>query len=144
MFQGRYGNDTLNQALSIAGLVCIGLQILLRLLFRYSAIAQVFSVLWLVCIAIMLFRMFSRNFEARRRENEKFLRYWYAFQNNMRNFRNRAPRAKTAKSNPTFEERRKYKYFTCTQCAQKLRVPRGKGKLRVTCTRCGNKFEIKS
>lgn len=144
MLHGRYGNDSLNQALSILGLVFVGLQILLRLVFGNGVGFQALSLLWLLCIGVMLFRMFSRNFEARRRENEKFTRYWFAFQNNVRNFRNRAPRAKTANSNPTFKERRKYKYFTCTQCAQKLRVPRGKGKLRVTCTRCGNKFDIKS
>lgn len=144
MFQGRYGNDHLNQALSIFGLVLIVIQLILGIFFRGSLIVRVLQVLWAVLIIIMLLRMFSRNFEARRRENERFMRSWASLQGNFAARKNRAPRAKTAKHNPTFEERRKYKYFICTQCAQRLRVPRGKGKLRVTCTRCGNKFDIKS
>ncbi len=141
MFQGRYGNDHFNQALSIFGLVIIAAQIIIGIFFPGSLFVRLLQLLWLGIIAFMLFRMFSRNFEARRRENEKFLLWWGPFQSK---WRSRPPRARTAKHNPTFEERRQYKYFNCNQCAQRLRVPRGKGKLRVTCTRCGNKFEIKS
>ena len=39
---------------------------------------------------------------------------------------------------------RQYKYLLCPQCTQRLRVPRGKGRIRVTCTNCGNVFETKS
>lgn len=144
MFQGRYGNDHLNQALSICGLVLIVIQMILGIFFRGSLVVRILQVVWVVLIITMLFRMFSRNFEARRRENERFMKWWAAMQSSFGSRRARAPRAKAAKHNPTFEERRKYKYFLCTQCAQRLRVPRGKGKLRVTCTRCGNKFDIKS
>ncbi|NCB05936.1 MAG: hypothetical protein EOM69_10520, partial [Clostridia bacterium] len=56
----------------------------------------------------------------------------------------RAPRAKRAHKNPTWAELKQYKYLICPQCAQKLRVPRGKGRLRVTCTNCGNVFETRS
>lgn len=144
MFQGRYGNDQLNQALSIFGLALIVVQLLLGIFFPGSLAVRLLQLVWVALIVIMLLRMFSRNFEARRRENEMFMRKWAAMQGSSAAGRSRAPRAKTAKHNPTFEERRKYKYFICTQCAQRLRVPRGKGKLRVTCTRCGNKFDIKS
>lgn len=143
MFQGRYGNDQLNQALGVLGLILIAIRLIISF-FARGAWLNILSLLWLACLAVMLFRMFSRNFEARRKENEKFLRHWYVWQNKAQAARSKAPRAKKAKTNPTFEERRKYKYFSCTQCSQRLRVPRGKGKLRVTCTRCGNKFEIKS
>jgi len=51
---------------------------------------------------------------------------------------------KPKKKRPTLQELKEYKYFMCPQCAQRLRVPRGKGRLRVTCTRCGNRFEVKS
>ncbi len=37
-----------------------------------------------------------------------------------------------------------YKVFRCKKCGQKLRVPRGKGKLRVTCKNCKEQFSIKS
>ncbi len=140
MFQGRYGNDYLNRALSIIAIVFAVLNIFMP----NGLIRMVFSAIWFLCIGCMFFRMFSRNFEARRRENEKFMKFYFPLRQRFAAWRAGGPRAKTAKSNPTFEERRKYKYFLCTQCAQRLRVPRGKGKLRVTCTRCGNKFEIKS
>ena len=42
------------------------------------------------------------------------------------------------------EERRKYKHLTCPQCMQKLRVPRGKGTILVTCTKCRYKFRAKT
>jgi len=38
----------------------------------------------------------------------------------------------------------KYRYFTCPACKARLRVPRGKGKIKLTCNKCGNKFEKKS
>ena len=41
-------------------------------------------------------------------------------------------------------ELRAYKHVRCTSCKQKMRVPRGKGKLRVTCPKCRTKFEVKS
>lgn len=53
-------------------------------------------------------------------------------------------RARRARKNPTWNEIKHYKYLICPQCTQRLRVPRGKGRLRVTCTRCGNKFETRS
>ena len=41
-------------------------------------------------------------------------------------------------------ELRSYKHARCSSCKQRVRVPRGKGKLRVTCPRCGTKFEVRS
>ena len=34
------------------------------------------------------------------------------------------------------------KFFPCPKCENSLRVPVGKGKLLVTCAKCGNQFEI--
>ncbi|HWR22577.1 MAG TPA: zinc ribbon domain-containing protein [Feifaniaceae bacterium] len=140
MFQGRYGNDQLNRALSIVAIVLVLIGMFLP---RQSGVGLVFSAIPTVLIVWMLVRMFSRDFSARSAENAKFLAWWLPIQSKLRAFFS-GNRARTAGRNPTFAERRKYKYFLCTQCAQRLRVPRGKGKLRVTCTRCGNKFEIKS
>ena len=56
----------------------------------------------------------------------------------------KARRARRARKNPTWSEIKHYKYLICPQCTQRLRVPRGKGRLIVTCTRCGNRFETKS
>ena len=143
MFQGRYGNDHLNRALGLCTFGFLALYLVLGIFFQaFHPVRRICYVLSLLSAGLTIFRMLSRNFEARRRENEKYL----VFESKLRaRFgKDRAPRAKTANANPTWEERRKYKYLICPQCAQRLRVPRGKGKLRVTCTRCGNKFDVKS
>lgn len=139
MLRGRYGFDQLSRALSFLGL---GLMLVRMFITPTSAAWTVLNVASLMCIVLVLLRMFSKNFEARSKENAWFMRFWLKLTAFFK--QGSGARAKVVRHNPTFEERRKYKYFSCTQCAQKLRVPRGKGKLMVTCTRCGNKFGIKS
>ncbi len=86
----------------------------------------------LVLLAYSVWRMSSKNLGPRARENERFLkmlgpvRPW--FQN---------PRA-------AWTESRTYKHVTCPSCGQHVRIPRGKGKLRVTCPKCHEKFEVRS
>lgn len=146
MFNGRYGADYLNKALSVVVLALV----IVNLFLPYGVVRNILLAIQLVLLGIMFFRMFSKNFEARRRENAEFFRIFGPI---IQRFSKRAPggaytqhakRAKKAKKHITFEERRKYKYFYCIQCAQRLRVPRGSGKIRVTCTRCGNKFDMKA
>ena len=74
----------------------------------------------------------SKNVEARRNENELFLDHAGRFRPWLRN-----PSA-------ALKEARTYKHAVCPDCGQKVRVPRGKGKLRVTCPKCHKKFEVKS
>lgn len=79
-----------------------------------------------------LFRVFSKKVAARRLENERFLRIWYAIKNFfIRIFKPRAD-AKT------------HRIFRCPACRQKVRVPRGKGKIAITCPKCAHKFTRKS
>ncbi len=90
------------------------------------------SALVLAILAYALFRMASARVAARRKENEQFLellgpaRPWL-----------RDPRAALA-------EARQYKHVLCPNCHKRLRVPRGKGKIRVSCPQCHQKFETKS
>ena len=67
-----------------------------------------------------LFRMFSRNTYARYEENRKFLRFFDRLKD------------------------REHCYFNCPKCRQTVRVPRGKGKLAITCPRCKERFIKKS
>ena len=46
--------------------------------------------------------------------------------------------------NTRFRERKTYKYFRCPQCKQRRRAPRGRGKIQVTCQKCGNVFQTKT
>lgn len=140
MFQGRYGNDQLNKVLFIGGL---GIN-LISLFIPYGYVRSVISGLGMACYVLALYRMFSRKLEVRASENRRFVMWWSKVSSRYQNRKNSGGRARVVRNRPTFEERRQYKYFVCNQCAQRMRVPRGKGKVRVTCTRCGNKFEMKS
>lgn len=86
----------------------------------------------LALVAYAMFRIQSRNLGARARENEAFLRALGPARPWVQN-----PRAAWA-------ELRAYKHVRCSSCRQRVRVPRGKGRLRVTCPRCKTKFEVRS
>lgn len=86
----------------------------------------------LALVAYAMFRIQSRNLGARARENEAFLRALGPVRPWVQN-----PRAAWA-------ELHAYKHVRCTSCRQRVRVPRGKGRLRVTCPRCKTKFEVRS
>ncbi|MCE5236628.1 MAG: zinc ribbon domain-containing protein [Clostridiaceae bacterium] len=146
MFQGRYGHDRLNRTLFIAALALSVLSLLFSLL-GVPVVSTAASVLsWVLLLAGVL-RMFSRNFYARQQELTRYMRIendvvlWWRrnFKSTDGGFRSRANNVRSFS-----RERRRFKYLVCPHCAQKLRVPRGKGKLRVTCTKCGYKFEAKS
>lgn len=125
-FSGRYGNDHLGFALVvfmfILGIVSI---------FTEGWAGAVIWVLQTAVLVIVLLRMMSRNFSARRRENEKFLAVWSRVKNWFSRFFKR------------FTDR-SHKYFKCPRCSATLRVPRGHGSITVTCPRCAHKFDKRS
>ena len=41
-------------------------------------------------------------------------------------------------------QRKKYKIVKCPSCKQQLRLPRGKGKIVVTCKKCATKFDLRT
>ncbi len=143
-FQRKRGLDELNRALLIAGIAAL----LAGLFFQYGTWPKI--LLTLIAVAALLFaaiRLFSANASRVYQQNMKYLTLVTAvraFFRGKSGGQQRPHRAKKAKKNPTWSEIKHYKYLVCPQCAQRLRVPRGKGKLRVTCTRCGNRFETKS
>ncbi|MEL7610734.1 MAG: hypothetical protein AAGU74_14675 [Bacillota bacterium] len=136
MFQGRYGMDRLNRTLIF---IAVGISVVSLFLPRASTAGMIITGVSTALIIVVLLRMFSRNFAARQSELYRYL----ALENKLRAFWARA-RGGYRKQADELKDRRKYKYLTCPQCSQRLRVPKGKGKLRVTCTRCGNRFETKS
>lgn len=111
---GRYGTDNLNRALLIAALVCI---LLGWLGGRFLASwLSVLNLLAYVPLGWCIFRTYSRNIEARRRENTR----WMGFCSRLRDRDNR--------------------YFRCPRCRQMVRVPRGKGTINIRCPKCGERF----
>jgi len=121
---GRYGTDQLNRFLSILALVLV--------------IANLFAktpILWLLAVVLLVFvyiRMFSRKLEARRAENQRFLQLTGRVTGAFRGLKDR------------WTMRKDYVFFHCPSCRALLRVPRGKGKIRVTCRKCGSAFERKT
>lgn len=120
---GRYGWDALNLFLFALSLVFYALEVLLRLPLLY--------VLYLACILLALYRMLSRNFVRRRAENNKFMTV-------------AGPAIRWFKLQRTIRRDKEHRYFKCPNCGQQLRVPRGKGKLTITCRNCGVSFEEKT
>lgn len=120
---GRYGNDQLNICLLGLYLVLSLLHSITRLVFFYWA--GMVTVVW------CLFRMLSRDLSKRRSENVKFMAkagpvvQWFRLQR-------------------TIHRDKDHRYFKCPSCGQQLRVPRGKGKITVTCRGCGASFQEKS
>ena len=78
----------------------------------------------------LLFRIFSKNLPKRREENQKFLNWFWKAKRN-------AAGAKARRAD------KEHKYFTC-RCGAICRVPVGKGKIVITCPKCGAKIEAKS
>lgn len=121
---GRYGRDEFNIFL-IYALIAIVIFNLFTIFWPFN-IGLFLDLFYLIIVAIFIFRFTSKNIEKRRNENRKFLKY------------------KTKVINFFTGKKDYYKYFNCPSCKQEIRVPRDKGKIMITCPKCGNKFEKKS
>lgn len=118
---GRNGVDHFSRFLIYAALVCILLDILLG--------GGIFYGLGLALMIYGYFRVFSKNVGKRRAENARYFQLRNKFVYGFRNWRERRKQSKD------------YCFFRCPSCRAMLRVPRGKGRIRVTCRKCGNAFE---
>ena len=123
---GRNGVDALNWALFAVELVLS----LLSSFVRVQAVAATLYFLSLVLMFIVLIRIFSRNLTQRRAENARFLSWWAPKMDAMRGAK--ARRADKA-----------HKYVRCS-CGAYCRVPKGVGKVELTCPKCGRKKVIKA
>ena len=121
---GRNGPDALSKCTSI--LACL---LLIISMFARGAVSNVLWILALLMLGVSYFRMFSRNIERRRMENSRFLELTAPLAKKHRQLRMRR------------QQRNIYSFFKCPECSTVLRVPKGKGRVRVTCKACGHKFE---
>lgn len=128
---GRYGPDHLNTALLIAAFV-------ISLIWRLTGL-RVLYILSLLLLLTALFRFLSRNITARRAENDRFLRFWWPARTKIIGFFSRH-RARFNNFLIRVKSRRTHKFFRCPSCKNILRVPRGKGRVQVTCPKCGERF----
>ena len=109
---GRYGQDQLGTAIFVSGLVCMIAGMFIKNFFWTSLLSILSWVLLIWCIC----RMYSRNITARSKENRIFT----TFLSHLKD--------------------KEHRYFRCPQCRQTVRVPKGRGKICITCPKCRNKF----
>lgn len=121
---GRYGTDGLNQFLSIASLVLLLIAIVSRV--------QIFTWLGIALLIFCYYRTFSRNISKRTEENYKFYTLKDRIDGKFRGLKDQ------------WANRKLYHYYRCPKCRQKLRVPRGRGRIQISCPRCGTQFIKKS
>lgn len=127
MMYGRNGNDSLNSFLLVAACV-----LLIISGFMKGALRSLFNIPALALLALSYFRMFSKNIYRRREENRKYLDLRYKVFGYLKGIKER------------WVQRKDYKFFSCPSCHATLRVPRGHGKIKIVCRKCGNSFTGKS
>ena len=120
---GRYGTDQLYYGL----LAVYVLLLLLNMCFP--------SILWnipmSICIVYAVFRVFSRNTWARRRENDVFLKFWRPLKTELVLLKDRCKDIRTAR------------YRKCRHCKAIIKLPRKRGKHTVVCPRCKQRFSVR-
>lgn len=109
---GRYGTDKLNMVILGAGLAAC----LLAMLIPVSWMKLLLTALSYILMIWAILRALSRNTYKRYRENRRFLMLFDRLKD------------------------KEHRYFVCPRCRQPVRVPRGKGKIAITCPKCREKF----
>ena len=113
---GRYGTDKLNMAILGAGVVIC----LISMFIKAPLVNLILTFLSYGCMFWAIFRSFSRKTYLRYQENRKFLMMLDQIKD------------------------RDHRYYDCPRCRQPVRVPRGKGKIAITCPKCREKFVKKT
>ncbi len=140
LFGGRYGLDKLNRTLFWGSVILNLAAIALNLLFGTSLynVVRIVQGVGFVLLLYALIRAMSRNFPRRQAENAAYMR----FENRIKGWFTRVKGK--SRSVIDINERKNYKHLTCPQCCQRLRVPRHKGKIMVTCTKCRCRFQART
>ena len=128
---GRNGMDQLNRMLFWTYLVLWLAEMVVSVTLKNRFVTDVFAVFLPVLMLYILFRMFSKNLYKRRAENQK----WVNFAWRMKSGRESAAARRADKD---------HRYFTCKNCKTICRVPVGKGKIVITCPKCGAQINAKT
>ena len=136
---GVYGLDELYKFLSYASIVLIILAFIASTVIP-SGVAKVivtssFTALIFLTVGFNLFRFFSKNIVARRKENERFVRLRKA----LKRFFTLNTSYGTRSANRDGET---LIFRDCTYCGSVLRLPRRKGRNKVKCPRCSKSFYV--
>ena len=121
---GRYGVDYLGRFTIIAGLIAL-------LLAGWTRSSLLKLLAWMLII-YSYYRMFSRNIYKRTQENQWYLNKTYKI------------RCFFARQKNMLTQRKTHHIYKCPTCKQKIRIPRGKGKIEIRCPKCNTTFIKKS
>lgn len=121
---GRYGNDQLSR-------VYLGITLVLLVLSLFTH-WTIFYIAGIVLLIYCYYRMFSKNITKMSAQNQKYLNFRYGLA------------VKRQKVKTRMQQRRVYHFYKCPQCKQKVRVPKGHGKICITCPKCRAEFIRKS
>lgn len=123
--QGRYGLDRLSQVMMIVGLIVVIIAGFVR---RPLLVSNLIYLVGVVLVVLGYIRVFSRNHQKRYAENEKFMQLTAGI------------RRLFGREKYMMKQRKDYRIFSCPGCKQKIRIPKGKGKIEITCPKCHTKF----
>lgn len=117
-FYGRNGFDDLAKLSFIAYIITF-------LIYGFCPSGIVKFIFWCICNALMVytfFRILSKNIYKRVNENKRYL-------------------GAVKMTRTRWQQRKTHKFYRCPKCKTWLRVPRGRGKITLTCVKCGEKFD---
>lgn len=120
LMMGRYGIDQLSGFL-------LGLALIILLISRFC-FREVLYIVSLLIVIFAYYRIFSKNISRRNKENHLYLSL------------NGKIKKYFLKQKYMFEQRRIYRIYSCPGCRQKIRIPKGKGKVSITCPKCKTEF----
>lgn len=125
---GRYGTDELWKALLIFYVIAI---VIANIFYSVSKVAYyaLSALSWAIFI-FAIYRIFSKNIQARRKENQTWLRFTGKIKH------------KAAQRKNMRKQRKTHKFVKCKNCKKVLRLPKNKGKLNVVCPHCKNQFIV--
>jgi DNA-directed RNA polymerase subunit RPC12/RpoP len=117
---GRYGIDELTRFILLFDCILMVFSFLIR--------SDILNLICLIIIALCYTRMFSKNHSRRYAENQIYLKY------------HNKVSAKLTCFKFNIQQRKAYHIYKCPSCKQKIRIPKGKGKISITCPKCSNQF----
>ena len=122
--QGRYGVDGLSRFTLGLALFCV----VVGSFIRTSAVGGLLDMAGLALIVYTYYRILSRDYAKRSSENQKYLE------------KTQKIRMQFQKEKNMMEQRKTHHIYKCPGCGQKIRIPRGKGKIEIECPKCHVKF----
>lgn len=122
--RGRYGSDEL-------GRVTMWVSLILLIVYAFTGV-KALAVIAILVIVLTDFRILSRNIARRSEENRWFLKHTAFISKKLHLVKQDA------------QDRRHYHIYRCPNCRQKIRIPKGKGRIEITCPRCHIEFIKKS